>query len=129
MKSDERYTRFIADCCEALAVDVDDVRGRNREAGAVMQARFLLIYLLRKTYRLSYPQLGRLLNREHTTCMHHDRKFAALLAKGDQDAVWAMGRVAGVAKPLAGLERPLDSLRYCGVDDGLEIELATEAVG
>lgn len=129
MKSDERYQRFITDVCEALEVDFEDVTGRNREAGAVMQARFLLVYLLRKTYRLSYPQVGRLLKRDHTTCIHHDRKFARLLEQRDEDALWAMGRVAGVERPLAALERPLDSLRYCGVDDGLEIDLATEAVG
>jgi hypothetical protein len=128
VKSDERYERFIADVCEALQVDVDDVRGRCREAGVVMLTRFLLVYLLRKTYKLSYPKLGRLMKRDHSTCRHHDREFARRLERGDEDAMWAMGRIAGVGEPLAALERPLDSLRYCGVDDGVAIELATEAV-
>src|SRR6478609_7742715 len=49
MKSDERYARFIAECCEALEVSVEDVLGRSREAGPVMMARFMLTHVLRKT--------------------------------------------------------------------------------
>ena len=129
MKSDQRYVRFIVDCCEALEVDPEDVLGTSRERGPVMEARFLLTYLLRSTFQLSYPAIARVMCRlDHTTSMHADRSFKRLLEKSDPRARAALARVAGVTK-LAGLERPLDSLRYCGVDNGVEIELATEAVG
>jgi len=123
MKSDERYARFIAECCEALEVSVEDVLGRSREAGPVMMARFLLTHVLRKTYGLSYPQLARLLKRDHTTCIHADRKFAALIESGDRHAKAALALVAAMNRPLQGIEGPLDSLRYCGAE-GPAIELA-----
>lgn len=125
MKSDERYARFIAECCAALEVDVEDVLSRSREHGPVMNARFLLTYLLRKNFGLSYPCLARVLKRQdHTTCISAFRKFERLVEARDRRALYNLARVAGIDRPLSGLEGPLDSLRYC---DSAPLEL--EAVG
>jgi len=124
VNSDDRYARFIADFCQALELNVDDVLGRCREAGPVMLARFALTYLLRERFRLSYPALGRILKRDHTTCINSRQKFSRMLANNDRFAIEVMRKTGGVGVPMLDLEGPLDTLRRCTAG----IELATEAV-
>jgi hypothetical protein len=128
--NDGNYARFIAECCAALGVSVADVLGRSREAGPEMHARHLLSYLLRERHGLSFPRIARVMHRlDHTTSMHSVQKIRVLLAARDRLTVAALERVTGVGQPMLGLEAPLDSLRYCGADNGAVFELATEAVG
>ena len=123
MKSDERYRRFIGEYCAVLALDVAEVLSTRRDTRSVVRARQVLTYVLRRRFELSYPELGRLLGRDHTTCMHSDRKVARALADG---ASWAVELIEQ-SKQLDNLSclSALDALRRCG----RTIELATEAVG
>lgn len=113
MKSDDRYSRFIGQCCSVLEVSVDDVLGHCREAGPVMLARFALVYLLRERFGLSYPMLGRILRRDHTTCMNSYRRFAKMLADGDRFATQIIEQTADITGVLLELESPLETLRRC----------------
>lgn len=113
MSSDEKYIRFIEQCCAVLEVDVADVLGHCREAGPVMNARFALTYLLRERFGLSFPMLGRILSRNHTTCMSAHSKFAKLLRGGDRFALEIMTLTADIGVQPMELESPLDTLRRC----------------
>lgn len=113
MSSDEKYVRFIEQCCAVLEVDVADALGHCREAGPAMNARFALTYLLRERFGLSFPMLGRILHRDHTTCMNGYRRFAKMLRGRDRFALEIMTLTADIGVQPMELESPLDTLRRC----------------
>lgn len=125
MKTDDRYMRFMLDCCERQQVELADVLGRSNESGPVMHARHAMGWLLRGRFGLSYPHLGRVLCRDHTTVMNSAKKFAAALERCDAWAVEIIELCGTAGRTALPLEGPLDSLRSCTTG----IELATEAVG
>lgn len=49
-------------------VSVDDLRGKDRHR-TIAEARQLACWLLRQTRKLSYPEIGIVLSRDHTTAM------------------------------------------------------------
>lgn len=55
--------------CRARGVSLTTLKSKNRHA-SVVRARQEAMYLLRTHAALSYPEIGRLLNRDHTTCMY-----------------------------------------------------------
>ena len=122
MESDKRYRRFIEDCCAALEVEPSDVLGACRESGPVMQARHALGWLLRERFGLSYPHMGRVLGRDHTTVMASVKKFALALSAGEGWAREIASRAGMVDRKVEGIEGPLESLRYCR-EVAIELEL------
>lgn len=120
VKTDERYRAFMADCCRALEVELEDVLGSRRESGPVMNARHAMGWLLRERYGLSYPHMGRVLRRDHTTVMHSVKKFALALEARQRWAVTIAGLAGCVGRAMLELEGPLDSLRSCSA--GIELE-------
>lgn len=59
----------LARVCKARGVALTTLKSKNRHA-SVVRARQEAMYLLRTHTPLSYPEIGRLLNRDHTTCMY-----------------------------------------------------------
>ncbi|NOZ28483.1 MAG: chromosomal replication initiator protein DnaA [Chloroflexi bacterium] len=55
-------------------------RGRSKE---VSLARQVLMYLLRTDFDFSYPQIGNLLNRDHTTIIHGVEKMKEMIETDD----------------------------------------------
>ena len=49
-------------------VSTDDIYSKKK-SGAISNARHISIYLMRRLADLSYPQIGKVLNRDHTTVM------------------------------------------------------------
>jgi chromosomal replication initiator protein len=80
---DGLVTELVAIVCERLVVEPSKVFSTNRTP-RVCDARNTSIVLLRDMFGLSYPQLGRIFNRDHTTVMHSynraDRHLARALA-------------------------------------------------
>ena len=52
-----------------FGVKTDDLKGRARNKQIVVP-RHIAMYLLREDAHLSSPEIGRLLNRDHTTVLH-----------------------------------------------------------
>jgi len=72
--------------CADLGVSYDDLMGPSRKK-KIVQARDLLAYEIKTTVRpqISWPELGRLLNREHSAIFYSVMKMRA--AAGDPDAI------------------------------------------
>ncbi|HEY64038.1 MAG TPA: chromosomal replication initiator protein DnaA [Caldilineae bacterium] len=74
--------QLIAQVAQFFGLSAEQLtgRGRNKE---VSLARQMLMYLLRNDYDFSYPQIGHLLNRDHTTVMHGVEKMRELIETDD----------------------------------------------
>jgi len=73
-----------ADVLNAVArhfnVRVRDLRSQSR-SGRVTVPRQVAMYLMRRYCALSYPEIGRLFSRHHTTALHSDRVVQGQLAE------------------------------------------------
>ena len=76
----KRVARAVVAASRAFEVPPRDIIGRLRFRD-VVRARQALTCALYQAYETSYPQLGRLLNRDNSTLIHSVRK-----ARGDADA-------------------------------------------
>ena len=61
----------IADACR---VSVEDIKGRSRLRN-IARARHLVAYFLREINDLSYPAIGEIMGRDHTTAIHSHEKM------------------------------------------------------
>lgn len=118
MKSDTRYMSQVIDWYLALEVDPDEVIGKSRAGVQLVEARQAIVWLLRQRFRLSYPQLGRLLDRDHTTMMASDRKVARAVSNREAWILDILDRCDAPAAPelQIELESPLDTLRRCSAE-------------
>ena len=57
--------------CGLARTTVEEVRGRDRKAGPA--ARRMMVCALLRRRRLSFPVIGRLVNRDHSTVIHAER--------------------------------------------------------
>jgi hypothetical protein len=82
---------YIMARCEALGVSYDDVVGKSR-ARQVVEARQILMYEIKTKVKpsISFPDLGRLFNRDHTVALHSINKVMAAL--GDPVSLQRMER-------------------------------------
>lgn len=60
---------------EAYGISVDDIKGRRRTK-EMAKARQLVAYFLRKINNLSYPAIGRIMKRDHTTAIYSYGKIS-----------------------------------------------------
>lgn len=67
-------TDVINAVCEAFGVSRMDLLSQRRHRH-LADARIAVSVILRETTPLSYPRIGQLLNRDHTTVLHHLRKL------------------------------------------------------
>ena len=64
---------FIGDMCQKQNITISELRGKSRKADLVL-VRHLIAHSLRERFKLSYPEIGKKLNRDHSTIIHaHDR--------------------------------------------------------
>lgn len=63
----------ITEVAQLHGVSIDEIRSHSRES-ALVQARIDVIYRLREELKLSFPAIGTLLDRDHTTILHHYQK-------------------------------------------------------
>ena len=67
-------SKTLAEVCHHYDVHPDDVTGDDRTP-TIAFARFHWYFAL-KDHGLSYPEIARLVQRDHSTVMHGVRKFA-----------------------------------------------------
>jgi Bacterial dnaA protein helix-turn-helix len=72
----------IETCADVFGVTILDIlsKKRNRE---IVNARHCIIFILRNKYRLSYSEIGRLMNRDHTSIMYAIDVFEKYMANDD----------------------------------------------
>lgn len=77
-------SNIIAEECRRFGIGLDELRGRVSNQQLV-RIRKIIAQRLRAETNLSLPQIGRKLNRDHTTIMHYlgaTKAGAAVMAKG-----------------------------------------------
>jgi chromosomal replication initiation ATPase DnaA len=83
-----------------MGVRERDVLGKGRTSRAVVQARAVLAYRLRKIADLSFPDIASLLGRgEHTTVLVAVRRVTRAVDAGEHWAVDLLGVVESVRRP------------------------------
>jgi chromosomal replication initiator protein len=90
-------------------VKVDDLRSKSRHK-AIVEPRQIAMYLLREDGHLSTPDIGRLLNRDHTTVLHGLKQIAGDI-KHDSPKRSA---VLGIREMVAGGAVQMPTLRAAG---------------
>jgi chromosomal replication initiation ATPase DnaA len=66
------YTRaIIREVADLYGVRVDDILYGDRTARNVAARRQAIVAVIRAKPHLSYPQVARIFNMDHTTCVHH----------------------------------------------------------
>jgi chromosomal replication initiator protein len=78
-------------------VKVEDLKGKARHKQIVVP-RQIAMYLLREDAKLSTPEVGRLLNRDHTTVLHGIKQVANDIARDGP----SRASVRGVREAIAG---------------------------
>ncbi len=101
------HTDAIQVVAEAFGVEVDDIMygGKTRYLARARQA---CCYVLRKQFKLSYPEIGSALDVDHTTAMHAVKQTALRLETDDAVS-------EGVAEALRRIKagRRVQALRQC----------------
>lgn len=71
--------------CEAAGVSFSELIGRDRHA-AVIEARRVIVVLLRERTRMSYPEIARALyRRNHSSFAHRYWRYREVHGKGNSD--------------------------------------------
>ncbi|HYQ04343.1 MAG TPA: hypothetical protein VER96_36975 [Polyangiaceae bacterium] len=106
------HTQYLDSCCEALRLELHELLGKGRAVERVVLSRQAITWAMKDRFpSLSWPQLGRLLLRDHSTAMYSAAKFARALESGARWAIEMRAALQGYVAPLADLESPLDSLQ------------------
>jgi chromosomal replication initiator protein len=92
-----------------FGVKIDELKGRARHKQIVVP-RQIAMYLLCEDAHLSTPEVGRLLNRDHTTVMHGMKQIANDIARDGP----SRAAVRGVREVLAVATMPLPTRAESG---------------
>lgn len=69
-KADYKLTAYILSVIEDVCMaTLDELRSINRDSGLTI-ARALFTYMERRLNNRSHPEIGAILNKDHTSCMH-----------------------------------------------------------
>lgn len=71
----QRFRAVLTEVSEATGISISRILGRSR-VRPVVEARQLVCHVLYR-HGMSYPQIGRLINRDHTTVLHAVRAVEA----------------------------------------------------
>ncbi len=71
----------LAFAAQAWGVPVDALMASGRSQ-SVADARALAMWIVRRTFGYSYPELGRIFGRDHSTCIVAVRKVERAIATG-----------------------------------------------
>ena len=90
-------------------VDVEALKGKSRNKQVVVP-RQIAMYLLREDAHLSTPEVGRLLNRDHTTVLHALKQVTADIARDGPSRT----SIRGVREIVGGGVQTAPTLRAAG---------------
>ena len=75
---------IISQVCKFYSVDDATLRGSQKTKG-IAEARQVAIYLIRKLTNLSTPDIGKELNKDHSTILYSIKKVEQALNAGDSN--------------------------------------------
>ena len=75
--------RLIGVCCRVLGVGAEDIKGPRR-FGDLVQNRQIICWVGRNIAKKSYPEIGRGLNRDHSSVLHGVKMVDAKREQGDR---------------------------------------------
>ena len=87
---------YLATCCAALEVELEDVLAYGKDAIEVVRARQVIAWGIRNKFKYSYPRIGKLMARTNCTVWMNVRRVDEALAKGEDWAIVGVDRVKGV---------------------------------
>jgi len=93
-------TDIINAVCNALDVHFESLAGKNR-SNENAEARFIIFQLLRLHTKLSFKQIGKLFNRDHSTVMYGVETFSDLV--GGRNKAF-MAKLQKVEAELPGMD-------------------------
>jgi len=76
-----KWRDIVDEECARASVQIHCVLS-NRRTAHLVAVRRRIAWRLRNETPMSYPQIGRVLGRDHTTAIHHVRAYEAMLARG-----------------------------------------------
>lgn len=76
----EMAVNVASEACVVLRTDLFDLFSRNREQH-VAYARGICQYIIRKKYKWSFPRIGRVFDRDHTSVIHQCNLVEAKIDK------------------------------------------------
>lgn len=79
------YEMLSQRCASKYGVTLEQIHGEARFAH-VARARHEAMYLIRAKFKWSYPVIGRLFNRDHTTVISAVRRIQELIEAKEADA-------------------------------------------
>ncbi len=79
-KEKEKVASIINSVSENYGISIDDLMGKKRNSELVLPRHFVM-YLLREKLGLSFPYIGKITKKDHTTAMHAYRKIKKLIEK------------------------------------------------
>ncbi len=74
--------KTLAAVCGALKISISQVKSSSRIGSIVSLKRSVAMYYLRMNCNLSYTEIGKMVNRDHTTVMSANRKINNILKNG-----------------------------------------------
>lgn len=72
--------KIIENTSSAYGISIEDVLGDRRQKDTVLP-RHIIMYKLRKELELSFPKIGRIFGKDHTTIMHAFDKIEKMLSE------------------------------------------------
>jgi len=89
-KKEDRQNNLIIKVCELYGITLESLSSKTRIRN-VVEARFVLFYILHKIQGLTSPEVGKLFNKNHATVLHgcttisgfieFDKKFEEKVSK------------------------------------------------
>ena len=75
---DDQVNEVIENASKAYNIPISEIKGKSRQQDLVV-ARHIAIYNLRNKVGLSFPAIGKIFNRDHTTIMHACDKVQGII--------------------------------------------------
>jgi chromosomal replication initiation ATPase DnaA len=111
VRTESLYRAFVAQCCTALGVGVDELLAMDKGCRQVCEARKFVAWALRDRWRLSYTQLARALNRkDHTTMISSVNRFQRAIDNREFWALQLVERCEFTTRSEIQIETALESL-------------------
>jgi chromosomal replication initiator protein len=95
-----QFEKVLQVACMVCNVTPSEVLSKGRR-GDIMTARHLVVYLLRHDYALHYAEIGRRLNRDHSTAINSFKQFSNSLDYRKEER-----RIYNTAKELLCITEP-----------------------
>jgi len=83
---------FIAAVCRALNVEKSALRSPGRTT-ALVEARYIIMYVLVKQHQLSLKNVGEILNRDHSSIVAGIEKYQSLVDAKDKAFLYKINSV------------------------------------